>query len=172
MQCIYMWGEVSESNKNLKVPLTSAAVVFVLKYCQTDLFHVNFIGPTRTPKLKEVEHDKPVSDVNFKNCTSDSFEKDPVGEKGCLEKIPTDQSENDTSEKVPDDVSVRIPVCALSGLSHSFIREEELPVDVKNCALPVVQVNMSGGVRHCTSDQLLCCSVAVQPGCVQPGRKP
>ena len=142
MQYVYIEGEVSDTGRTVKVPLSSAAVVFILRYCQTDLFHVNFVELTNTSKLKKAKSD---SVENLKTGDSDSFEKKHVG----VEKIPNNQSGNVTSETVPDDRFVRIPVCSLSGLSHSFVREEELPVDVKNCTLPVVQVNYTVDLHFC-----------------------
>ena len=104
MQLIYIEGE-PYTDDAVRVPLSSSALLFVLRYCQTDLFHVNFVKPSPGP------------------CDSDGSRSEQVSAK----------------ESTSDEAGLVLS-CLVSGLSHSFVSSSDVPADVKNCALPVIQV--------------------------------
>ena len=138
MQLIYIEGE-PYTDDAVRVPLSSSALLFVLRYCQTDLFHVNFIKPSPGPG------------------DSDGSRSEPVSEK----------------ESTSDEAGL-ILSCLVSGLSHSFFSSSDVPADVKNCALPVIQVvqyfkfkiaflaHLSQRLKICISMAIVCQITTVQ----------
>ena len=106
MQSVYIEGQ-PYSDSAVQVPLPSSAILFILRYCQTDLFHISFVKPAPEASAR------------------DSDRLGPVGVK------------RDSPDKF-----VLVPSCSVSGLNHSFISSDDVPTDVKNCALPVIQVTL------------------------------
>ena len=114
MQYIFLRGHLA-GNDSLNLPLSSSAILFVLRYCRTDLFHISFVQSA-------TEHAEVNTEVKVRVAVTDKT-------------VKTDDVEN-----IPSEDLVSIPVCAVSGLSYSFISPEDVPADVNNCALPVIQV--------------------------------